>query len=222
MNKIAQAVVVAACLMGAGAAQAQLGGLGGLMGGAKNTGGDVGADVNTFMGQSVALSTLASQSLVAINSAFLSAEESALIKAEQDAINKLTDTNEKQARTAKLYESQSAATKRLVDSGDMKARMASLDSEGRKQVGSALFNFGIGALQAVELSKTGQSLVSKAGANPMALPKVLPVKDALPLLGKVMSDSGGVMVGVAKLAQGAKIDVPKVTASSKPVEISAF
>lgn len=222
MNKIAQAVIVAACLMAAGGAQAQLGGLGGLMGGAKSGGGDIGAEVGTFMTQSANLSALASQSLVAINSAFLSQEESAVIKAELDAINKLTDPGEKQARFTKLYESQSAATKRLVDSGDMKGRMASLDSDGRKQIGNALLNFGIGGLQAVELSKTGQSLVSKAGANPMALPKVMPVKDALPLLGKVVTDSGGVMVGVAKLAQGAKIDVPKVTASSKPVDLGAF
>ena len=220
MNKIAQAVVVAACLMGAGAAQAQLGGLSGMLGGAKSGGGDIGAEVSTFVSQSAALSALSSQSLVAINSAFMSQEASAIAKAELEAINKLTETGEKNKRTKALYESQSAEAKRLVESGEMKTRMATLDSNGRKLIGNALLNFGIGGLQAVELSRTGQSLVTKAGVNPMNLPKILPVKDTLPLLGKVVSDSGGVIMGVAKLAQGAKIDVPKVTASSKPVDLA--
>jgi hypothetical protein len=220
MNKIAQAVVVAACLMGAGAAQAQLGGLGGMLGGAKSGSGDIGAEVSTFVSQSAALSALSSQSLVAINSAFMSQEASAIAKAELEAINKLTETGEKNKRTQALYESQSAEAKRLFESGEMKTRMATLDSNGRKLIGNALLNFGIGGLQAVELSRTGQSLVTKAGVNPMNLPKILPVKDTLPLLGKVVSDSGGVIMGVAKLAQGAKIDVPKVTASSKPVDLA--
>lgn len=220
MNKIAQAVVVAACLMGAGAAQAQLGGLSGMLGGAKSGGGDIGAEVSTFVSQSAALSALSSQSLVAINSAFMSQEASAIAKAELEAINKLTETGEKNKRTKALYESQSAEAKRLFESGEMKTRMATLDSNGRKLIGNALLNFGIGGLQAVELSKTGQSLVTKAGVNPMNLPTILPVKDTLPLLGKVVSDSGGVIMGVVKLAQGAKIDVPKVTASSKPVDLA--
>ena len=221
MNKIAQAVVVAACLMGASTAQAQLGGLGGLLGGAKSSSsGDIGASVGTFVSQSAVLGALTSQSLVAINSAFMSKEDSAVIKAELNAINKLTDPGEKNVRTKQLYESQSAETKRLLDSGDMKGRMATLDADGRKQIGSALLNFAIGGLQAVELSKTGQALVGQAGANPMNLTKIMPVKDTLPLLGKVVSDSGGIIAGVAKLAQGAKIDVPKVTASSKPVDLA--
>jgi hypothetical protein len=221
MNKIAQAVVVAACLMGAGAAQAQLGGLGGLLGGAKSSsGGDIGASVGTFVNQSAVLGALTSQSLVAINSAFMSKEDSAVIKAELNAINKLTDPGEKNVRTKQLYESQSAETKRLLDSGDMKGRMATLDADGRKQIGNALLNFGIGGLQALELTKTGQALVGQAGANPMNLTKIMPVKDTLPLLGKVVSDSGGIIAGVVKLAQGAKIDVPKVTASSKPVDLA--
>ena len=79
-------------------------------------------------------------------------------------------------------------------------------------IGDALLNFGIGigigSLQAVELSKNGQSLAQKAGSNPMNLPKVIPVKDALPLLGKVASDSGSFLVGVMKVAKGANIAVP--------------
>jgi hypothetical protein len=104
----------------------------------------------------------------------------------------------------------------------MKARMGTLDGASKKQVGDALLNYGIGALQAAALTKTGQSLIAKASANPMALPQVLPVKDSLPLLGKVVSDSGGFIAGVIKLAQGAKIEVQQPKADSKPVDLGTF
>lgn len=221
MKKIAQVVMAAACLMGAGAAHAQLGGLGGLLSAAKGgAGGDIGADVASFVNQSAALSQLTSRSVIAINMAFADAQQSASTRAELEAIEKIADPKEQKARMAKLYESQSAEAKRLYESGAMKERMATLDGASRKQVGNALMNFGIGALQAVVLTKTGQSLIARVGANPMSLPQVVPVKDALPLLGQVVSDSGGFMAGVVKLAQGAKIDVPAVKADSKPVEIT--
>jgi hypothetical protein len=55
--------------------------------------------------------------------------------------------------------------------------------------------------------------------NPMNLQKIVPVKDALPLLGKVAGDAGSFFVGVAKLAKGANISVPSVKADTKPAEI---
>jgi len=220
MKKIAQAVMVAACLMGAaGAANAQLGGLGNMMGGGAKGGADLGTEVNTFVNQTASLSQMASRSVTAINMAFKNAEQREQARAEQAAAEKITDAKERDARLAKLYESQAAEAKRLYDSGEMKARMATLDSASKKQVGDALLNFGIGTLQAVALTKTGQSLIAKASANPMNISKIVPVKDALPLLGQVVSDSGSFMAGVVKLAQGAKIDVPTPKADSKPVDI---
>jgi hypothetical protein len=221
MKKIVQAVLVAACLMGAGAAQAQLGGLGGMLGGKKSAGGDIGAEVGSFVQQSQALSLLASNSVTAINAAFASDEQRKSKAAELEAINKLTNVDEQKARMAKLYESESAETKRLLDSGEMKERMASLDSAKKKQIGNALTNFGIGGLQALALTRTGQSLIQKAGADPMSLPKLMPVKDSLPLLGKVATDAGGFMVGVVKVAKGANIEVREVSASSK-AEVVTF
>jgi len=70
------------------------------------------------------------------------------------------------------------------------------------------------------LVKTGQSLVQKVSTNPMDIPKVVPVKDALPLLSKVGSDAGGLFAGVIKLARGAKISVPEVKSDSKPVDVT--
>jgi hypothetical protein len=226
MFMIRKTVIAAACLIAASAAHAQLGGLGSMLGGVKNAvpsanaGGDIATEVATFVSKSGALSTIASNSVTAINAAFSSDEDIAKKRASLLAINQVTDPKEKEAKKAALYESESAEAKRRLDSGDMEKQIGSLDAAKKKMIGDALLNFGIGSLQAVDLTRTGQSLLTKAGANPMNIGKILPVKDALPLLGKVASDSGGFLVGVAKLAKGANISVPAVKADSKPVETS--
>jgi len=222
MKMLRKSVIVAACLLAANSAHAQLGGLGNMLGGSKasSTGGDIGGDVNSFMQKSVSLSELASRALLAINSAFASDTSLAEVRAKYDAANKISDPQERQARMAEAYKSLSAETQRLVESGEMEKRMGTLDADKKKLVGSALLNFGIGALQAVDLAKHGQNLVQRTAANPMQLPKVVPVKDALPMLGKVAGDAGGFMVTVVKLAKGADISVPAVKADSKPADIT--
>jgi hypothetical protein len=220
MKMIRKAVVVAACLMAAGAANAQLGGLGSMLGGGKSSasGGDISADVNSFVSKSAALSELTTRSVSAITVAFQSDQEIESQRSKLADINKITDPAEKAAKYAELYKSTQAAGQALLDSGEMEKRIGTLSADKKKQIGNALLNFGIGSLQAVDLTKTGQSLVAKAGANPMDLPKIAPVKNSLPLLGKVVSDSGSFIVGVAKLAKGADISVPKVTATSTQVK----
>ena len=222
MSKMIKAAVMAACLMSATAAHAQLGGLGGLMGGNKGAaaGADVSADVSSFIAQSGALSDAASKSVLAINSAFLSETEFAKFRADLDAAAKTTDPKEKLAKQAALYESGSAALTRQLESGDLEAKMKNLDANKKKLIGDSLKNFAIGGLQAVVLTKTGQSIIQKAGTNPMNLTKIVPVKDALPLLGKVAKDSGGVIAGVLKLAKGANIEVPAVKAESKFADVA--
>lgn len=221
MTKIRNVAVLAACLLSASAAHAQLGGLGGMLGGkSAGSSADISADINSFVTQSTALRELTSRSVMAINAAFLSAADSEATRAAYDAVNAITNANEKQAKLNELYESNAAELERRLKSGEAKEQMGKLDAAKKKQIGDALMNFGIGSLQAVILTKTGQSLLQKAGANPMNLTKMMPVKDSLPVLGRVVSDAGGFMVGVGKLAKGANIEVPAVTADSKPVEVN--
>ncbi|HEX8601517.1 MAG TPA: hypothetical protein VF774_02655 [Pseudoduganella sp.] len=223
MKLIRKAIVVAACLMAAGVANAQLGGLGSMLGGAKPgvaTGGDIGADVGTFVAKSAVLGELTGQSVTAINAAFASDQEIEGKRAKLADIRKITDPAEKAAKFAELYKSEQAAAQTLLDSGEMEKRIGSLSSEKKKLIGQSLLNFGIGGLQAVDLTRIGQSLIAKAGANPMSLPKVVPVKDTLPMLGKVVSDSGSFLAGVIKVAKGANISVQPATASSKAADFT--
>ena len=211
------------CLAAAGTANAQLGGLGSMLGSAKsggNAGGDLSGDVSAFITKSAALSALAGQSVTAINAAFASDTELAAKRAKLADVAAITDPKEKAAKFAELYKSEQAEAQTRLDSGEMEKRIGSLSSEKKKMIGNALLNFAIGSLQAVDLTKSGQSLIQKAGANPMNLPKIVPVKDSLPLLSKVASDTGSFFVGVMKIAKGANISVPQVTAESKSVDFS--
>jgi hypothetical protein len=222
MNTIRKALVIAACLMAAGAANAQLGGLGSKLGVGKpgaSASGDIAADVNTFVTKSAALSELTGRAVIAINAAFASDQELEAKRAALAQVNSITNPQEKAARFAELYKSEQAQAQTLLDSGDMEKRIGSLSNDKKKLIGQALLNFGIGGLQALELTKNGQSIIQSAGSNPMNLPKVVPVKDALPMLGKVATDSGGFLVGVTKVAKGANISVPVVKADSKPAPI---
>jgi hypothetical protein len=223
MKTIRKVLVVAACLMAANAANAQLGGFGAMLGSAKpgaNAGGDISTDVSTFVTKSAALSELASRSVTAINAAFASDEQLAAKRAKLAQINTVTDPKEKAAKYAEVYKSEQAEAQSMLDSGDMEKRIGTLSADKKKMIGQALLNFGIGTLQAVELTRNGQSLIQKAGANPMNLSKILPVKDALPMLGKVAGDAGGFFVGVVKLAKGANIAVPVAKVDSTPADVS--
>jgi hypothetical protein len=223
MKSIRKFILVTASVLVASAAHAQFGGLGGFGGGGGGGGGgDISADVTSFVTKSRSLSELASRSMTAINAAFSSESDIAAKRAALEAIDKITDPAEKEAKKAAVYESESAEAKRRLESGEMEKAISGLSDAKKKQVSAAILNFGIGALQAVDLAKTGQGIVQKASANPMSIPKVVPVKDALPLLSKIASDAGGFFVGVIKLAKGANISIPEVTASSKPVDSGDF
>ena len=209
-------------LFATGSVFAQLGGLGGMLGGAKPGAGgsDVGAQVEGFIKRSALVSALASRALGRVNDAFRSDADAAAAKAEREAISKLTDPKEQQARTAKLVESESAAAAQLAKSTDLEAKMASLDEKKKRQVADGLFNFGIGVLQAPPLVKNAQEIVQSVSTNPMQLPKVIPVKDAIPLLQKVLADGAGTIATLIKVAKGANIEVKQATESSKESEES--
>jgi hypothetical protein len=223
MKTIRKVLLIASCLAVANAANAQLGGLGGMLGGGKqgaSASGDIATDVNTFVNKSAALSEMTGRAVMAINAAFVSDQKLEEKRAALAQASAITNPQERAAKFAALISTEKAEAQTLLDSGEMEKRIGTLSSEKKKMIGQALLNFGIGSLQAVELSKNGQAIVQSAGANPMNLPKVLPVKDALPMLAKVAGDATGFLAGVAKVAKGANISVPTVKADSKPADIT--
>ncbi|KGF82879.1 hypothetical protein IA69_03835 [Massilia sp. JS1662] len=221
-------LAASACLLAVNSAHAQLSALGGLasslggmLAGATGVGtADAGYDVDGFVRKSADLSEVASRAVTAINAAFATDEQLTAKRAALAAIAAVAEPKERQTRYAALYAAESAETKRLLDSGEMEKRMAQLDSDKKKLIGQALLNFAIGSLQAIELGKHGQALVQQAGISPVELVRILPVKDAIPLLGKVAVDASGFVGGVMKLARAANISVPDARTGAAPVNLN--
>ncbi len=202
-------------------ANAQLGGLGNLFGGAASAaGGGVDAQVKSFVESSNQINGLIFTSLMAINAAYSSAEESAKLSSEVKAFNEITDPKERAAKVAEVQKTQTAKLEELIKSNDAVERTEKLDSVKRKQVLDSVGNFAIAGLQAVQLTATGKSIISNVSSNPFALFQVAPVADAIPILMSAISTTTDVLPGYYKILRGAKIEPPKVTAESKPQEIS--
>ena len=224
MKAIRNVIAIAVCVAFTGSAHAQFGGLSNLMGGNKPgaTGApaDVASAVSTFVTKSAVLGALTGEAVLAINSAFASESERAAKFAKLNSLKKITDPKEKAAQFAELNATEAAEAQRRYDSGEMEKAMAGLSADKKKQIGDALLNFGIGGLQALELTRSGQSLLQAVASNPMDIMKLAPVKQVLPMLGKIANDSGSLMGGIIKLARGANISVQVPKAESKPATIS--
>lgn len=184
---------------------------------ASKSSGNVETEVKDFTGKSAELAAIANASLVEINSAFRSEEEIASTKAALAKAEAMTDPKEKGAAMAKLNETESAAAAKNLKSADAEKKVKELSADKQKKMGASLFNFGIAVLKAPDLISKGKSILSAATITEAA--KVLPVKDALPLLGRFVSDGGSTIAGFMKIAKGANIAVPEVTATSSPVKV---
>jgi hypothetical protein len=229
MKTIRNAIVVAACMLAMTAAHAQFVSLGGLAGVAgfgvllgRDMGGDGGddaPDVDTFVRRNAAISALAGSSVAAINAAFASKQELAAKRTALAAIRQIDDPKLRQVKYAAFYHAEAAETRRLLDSGEMKKRMARLDVDQKRMLSQGLYNVNVGTLQAADLGKDGQVLVQRAGSSQAKLARLVPVREAMPLLSKVAGDANGVFAGVARLAQQAHIAVADAKAGARPAEI---
>lgn len=229
MNMIRTAILAAGCLAAMSPAHAQFGStLGSSLSGLASMGASLLAgapvagsagDVDSFVSKSAALSELAGKSVAAINAAFATHEQLQAKRTALAAIANIADAKTRQAKYAELYKAESAEAQRLLDSGEMERRMSQLDSDKKKMIAQALFNFALGSLQAVDLGRDGQALVQRAAMNPVELVRMAPVKDAIPLLGRVALDATGFLAGVARLARSNDIVVQDATPGAKPANI---
>lgn len=226
MKKFHVLMIAAALSIGAASpAMAQFGGIGGLVGGAKggSTGsGNVEADVKTFTEKSSVVNKYAAQALVAISAAYSSDEDRANAQAKLEKLNSTTDPKEQNALVAEINKSEGAKVAQLAESKDLGEKTKSLDAAKQKMVGTAVANYLIAGARAVDLTKSGQGMMQSAASNPMTLPKLASVKDALPLLGDAATNAAKVLPKFVDVLRGAKVDVPKVSAESKPVDISSI
>jgi hypothetical protein len=200
--------------------------LSGLLGGGSKSGnaasGDIDGNVKTFLDKSLRIETTLNKAALAIVAAYATEEERAQLQAQFDTVGKQTNPKEAGAVFQKTFESAESALKKLAASNDLAERTSKLSADKQAQVAKGLGNFLLGTLQAKDLAPTGQNVMQAAGANPMNLGKVLPVKDALPRLASAASLAGSTLPKLMQVIRGANVQVAEVSASSKEEEIQAI
>lgn len=203
-------------------ASAQFGGLGSALGGGKSEAkGDIDGQVKSFMEQSGTTYKLVYNSLKAVEAAYATAEKAAKIQEEVAAFNKSTDPKEQQAKAAEALKTDGALVAELAQSKTAQEDTKNLSKDKQKLLMAGVSNFTIAALGAGNLGKTGGDIVKSVSSNPMSMGKVMPVKDALPILADTVSVSGKLLPALLKVMKGANLSVPEVKAESKPADLSA-
>jgi len=180
-------------------------------GGGSSESGDVDAKVKAFTDRSVVTNKLVGLSLLSIERAYATDEERAGLTEKMKALNSATDPKEINAQVTEIQKTDGAKVEELAKAKDAEEKTKKLDAKKQKEVAVGVSNFILAGLQAVKLTQDG--------SNPMNITKVIPVKDALPILADAASTSTKVMSGFTKVLKGANVQVAPVTAESKPAEV---
>lgn len=163
-----------------------------------------------------------SKGALAIVAAYASEENRAKYQSMFSDIGKQTDPKEAGAKFQAVQESTDAELKKLSESNDLEAKTKAMSAEKQKLLAMGVGNFLLAALQGKDLLPSGQSLVSAAASNPMDIPKVAPVKDALQRLGNAVSLAGASIPKLVNALKGANVSVVPATATSKEEPITAI
>ena len=202
-------------------ANAQFGGLGGLMGGGGGGGGDVGAQVLVFNQEANLISKTVAFALIQIVGALGDKTKIADIKAVNDSLSKSTDTKEIGAISGSVIKSNFAEADQLLKSADAKAKMENLSPEMQKKVAQSIFAVGVAALQIPGAINRGKNIVQSVGANPMNIVKVLPVKDGLSMYIDVLPKLPTLVTTGMQLMRDVKVEAGNPTADAKLAPESA-
>ena len=203
----------------ASTASAQFGGL--LGGRAGGGGGNIDADISDFFGKSFNVEKTASRAYLAIAGAFASEEERAKLQALLSDVNNLTNPQESGAKLQQVIETTDASIKRASEEKNLDEKVKSMSADKQKQLAAGVGNLLLAAFQGKDILSTGQRIVSSVGANPMAVTKLPPLKDALTRLGKAASTAGSAMPKLIDALNGANVSVTPASSSSKEEKIDS-
>lgn len=195
---------------------------GGLLGGKSSSGGgNLDADINNFMTTSFNVEKTASRAYLAIAGAFASEGERAKLQSLFSDVNSLTNPQESGAKLQEVIETTDAAIKRASEEKNLDAQVKSMTADKQKQLAVGVGNLLLAAFQGSDLLKTGQSIVSGVGANPMAVTKLPPLKNALTRLGKAVSTAGSAMPKLVNALKGANVSVVPASSTSKEEKVDS-
>jgi hypothetical protein len=197
---------------------------GGMLGGGKSSGGggNIEADIAAFLDKSFKIEMTASKAYLAIVAAFSSEEKRAELQSLFNDVGKQTNPQEAGAKFQQVRETTEAEIKRLSEEKDLGERTKALSAEKQQNVARGVGNLILAGLQGADLVPTGKNIVSGVGANPMAVTKLSPLKDAMTRLQSAISLSTSAMPKLVDALRGANVAVATVTTSSTAANISSI
>lgn len=203
----------------ASADNAPLGGLlggGGLFGDSKSNAKTSAGDVDAFLKTADEADGLIRQSSDALFKAVATKEELDAHADKMKAANEVADPKEKEAALKKAEDDQQAQLAKVDFAAKAVEAKTSMDAKQQAQTGAAIYNFTLGMLKDMELLERGQGVVSSISGNPMAITKVLKVKDVLSSLSSQMSNISTIAAGVQKMSSVVKLDALPTKSSDQP------
>jgi hypothetical protein len=219
-SSVILSVAVTVGALVASPAHAFLGSASALMGGG---GGNVEQDVakfNATMATAVSMLNTSGQQLM---QALVSKDKQAEFNEKLKSLEGITDAKEKNAKIVAIQADVNAALKQAQNSKEVQEELKKADANKKQFIKGASFNYALGLMQTLDLVVTGNNIIKGVAANPMAALKVLPIKDALPLIQPLaggFKDTTGMLMDVMKTA-GIKAELPK-SSDAKPETVNAI
>lgn len=197
-------------------ANAQFGGLGGMMGGAKGSGGgDVGVMAEEFNRDASAINEVVSYSLLQIVAALGDKTQIANVKAVADNLNKTTDPKEKGSIQGTVTKDTAAVAEALLKSDEAKAKVEKMAPEMQQKVAKSIFAVGVASLRIPAMMDKGKKILEGVGSNPMNITKALPVKDGMAVFAAALPKMPSILTTGLKLMRDVKVDPGNPAADSK-------
>lgn len=197
-------------------ANAQFGGLGGMMGGAKGSGGgDVGVMAEEFNRDASAINEVVSYSLLQIVAALGDKTQIANVKAVADNLNKTTDPKEKGSIQGTVTKDTAAVAEALLKSDEAKAKVEKMAPEMQQKVAKSIFAVGVASLRIPAMMDKGKKILEGVGSNPMNITKALPVKDGMAVFVAALPKMPSILTTGLKLMRDVKVDPGNPAADSK-------
>lgn len=178
-------------------------------------GADVGTQVETFNKTAGLISQAMTYALDQIVLALGTKDQIAALKASAEGVAKKTDAKEHDAAAGEALTLSEGKVEEVLSASDAKDKMANLSPEMKKKVAASMYAVGVATLQIPGAMDQGKQIMTSAGANPMNISKVMPVKTGLATFADILPKLPSLVKNGYAMMREAKIDAINPTADAK-------
>ena len=197
-------------------ANAQFGGLSGMLGGGKSSGGgDVGAMADEFKREASAINEVMTYSLIQIVGALGDKQQIAAVKVISENLAKTTDPKEKDSIQGTAIKEQAVVAAEVLKSKEAQEKIGKMSPEMQQKVVKSIVAVGVAIFRVPVIADKGKKVLEGLGSNPMNIAKALPVKDGMVILIDAAPKLPSIFSTGFQMLRDAKLDPVNPTADTK-------